>query len=403
MIHVCFGLHDADGKYSKFIGASMASIFENTSAPVTIHILHDATLTNVNRDKFSYLAGRYGQHVIFHNVEENFPDELAFIREKLADKIGLRFSIGAFYRLLIKHVLGTGKAIYLDADIIVNLDIAELWRQDLQNFPLAAVPEADATFNYMITDKFLLNSELVKQEDYFCSGVLLLNLNAFDENFFRDGVQFLVDNPDCESPDQDILNAFFAKNYLKLEQKFDSFAEAERWRNASVANKIYHYAGLCIALDTADPFNRLFLENFTRTPWFDLDIFSGLSEVFQLAKDEYTLRFQQMLKDCIEHRRALFVEPHNVQVAKILLSLQDDEQIIEGDIDEPLDELITKMREQSGQTIFFICRNDYTIVRAQLLANGFKEFTDFTNGLDFMTRPQSAISKPPGYGFIKAL
>lgn len=403
MIPVCFGLHDADGKYAKFVGTSMASIFEKTSAPVTIHILHDATLTNANRDKFSYLAGRYGQRVIFHNVEELFPNELAFIREKLADKIELRFSIGAFYRLLIKHALGRGKVIYLDADIILNLDLAELWRQDLQNFPLAAVPEIDATFGNMIINKFLLNVGLVKADDYFCSGVLLLNLDNFGENFFRDGVQFLVDNPACESPDQDILNVFFAANYFKLEQKFDSFTAAEKRINAPLASKIYHYAGQSIELDIADPYNRLFFENFTRTPWFDIDVFGNLSEVFLKAKDEYTLKFQQMLKACTEHRRALFVEPHNIQVATILLSWQDDEQIIEYHDENSMNELITKMHEQRGQTMFFICRQDYKIIRAQLLANGFAEFQDFMNGLEFMTRPQCADYTPPGYGFIREL
>ena len=403
MIQVCFGLHDADGKYSKFIGVAMASIFQNTSAPVTIHILHDATLTNANRDKFSYLAGRYGQRVIFHNVEELFPDELAFIREKLADKIGLRFSIGAFYRLLIKHALGEGKVIYLDADIVTNLDIAKLWQQDLKNFPLAAVPEIDATFGQMITNKFLLNSELVKQEDYFCSGVLLLNLDAFDENFFRDGVQFLIDNPDCESPDQDILNAFFAANYLKLEQKFDSFVVAERRLKVSFANKIYHYAGQCIELNTSDPYNRLFFEHFVRTPWFDLDAIDNLNAGILLARDEYTLKFQQVLRACAEHRRALFVEPHNIQVAKILFTLQPDEQIIEDRGENSLNELVTKMREQRGRTLFFVCRRDYKIVRDYLLANGLAEFQDFVNALEFMTRPQCGMSSPLDYGFIKVL
>ena len=403
MIQVCFGLHDADGRYAKFIGASMASIFEKTFAPVTIHILHDATLTNANREKFSYLAGRYGQRVIFHNVEELFPDELAFIREKLADKIKLRFSIGAFYRLLIKRIFVNGKVIYLDADVIVNLDLVELWRQDLQNFPLAAVPEIDATFTYMITDKFLLNNGLVKLEDYFCSGVLLLNLDKFDENFFYDGIQFLIDNPDCESPDQDILNAFFATNYLKLEQKFDAFVAAERRLNIPFTNKIYHYAGHCIELDTVDVYNRLFMENFLRTPWLDLDTLSNLSEIIQAAKDECILKFQQVLKACTEHRRALFVEPHNIQVAKILLSWQDDEQIIEDSGENSLDELMTKMREQRGQTIFFICRQDYPIIKMQLLQNGFAEFQDFMNGLEFMTRPQCGSSTPLSYAFIRAL
>mgnify|MGYP002623641676 CR=1 FL=1 len=173
MIHVCFGLHDGDGRYSKFVGTTMASIFENTLAPVTIHILHDDSLSADNRDKFSYLAGRYAQHVNFHDVEEICADDIKFLRDKLADKIKLRFGIGAFYRLLIKKILAPlkiDKAIYLDADIIVNMDIDELWHRDLKNFPLAAVPEEIATLDMMVENKFVLRSGRVRKENYFCSG-----------------------------------------------------------------------------------------------------------------------------------------------------------------------------------------------------------------------------------------
>ena len=36
MIHVCFGLHDKTGRYSKFTGTTMLSMFENSSTPPTL-------------------------------------------------------------------------------------------------------------------------------------------------------------------------------------------------------------------------------------------------------------------------------------------------------------------------------------------------------------------------------
>ena len=81
MIHVCYGLHDRDGRYSKFTGTSMLSIFENVSTPppsVTVHILHDNTLSYNNWRNFIYIAGRYGQRVSsapikFNSYRKNFP------------------------------------------------------------------------------------------------------------------------------------------------------------------------------------------------------------------------------------------------------------------------------------------------------------------------------------------
>ena len=58
MIHVCYGLYDKNGHYSKFTGTSILSMFENTNEDVTVHILHDNTLTQENRDKFIYIAGK---------------------------------------------------------------------------------------------------------------------------------------------------------------------------------------------------------------------------------------------------------------------------------------------------------------------------------------------------------
>ena len=36
MIHVCYGLNDKTGFYSKFVGTSMLSLFENHSCPPVI-------------------------------------------------------------------------------------------------------------------------------------------------------------------------------------------------------------------------------------------------------------------------------------------------------------------------------------------------------------------------------
>lgn len=404
MIYICFGLHDGSGKYSKFIGTSMASVFEKTSSHVTIHILHDATLTNDNRKKFFKLAEKYNQHVEFHDVEQLCPNEINFLREKLADKINSRFSIGAFYRLLIKKIIKSGKIIYLDADIVVNLDINELWQHDLGNFPVAAVPEVDATQNFIITNKFLLNTGFVKVQDYFCSGVIIFNLDRLDEKFFYDGAQFLANNPACESPDQDILNAFFSKNYLKLAQKFDSFVIIDQRLKSPVTQKIYHYAGQTFGLDRNNPYDKLFIENFARTPWLNADAILNLGEEFRAENDKNSLRTQWLMKICFNHRRAFFIDPKNIAVIKELFQIQDDELIIEIRNQNSLKELITKMHESRGQKMFFIFFENYDLIMEVLVKNGFRERRHFLNGLMFMTREQSGYTySPPERSFIQAL
>ena len=134
MIHICFALHDATGGYSKFTGTAMLSIFDNIDTPphlpsITVHILHDNTLTQDNRNKFSCLADRYNQSVKFYNVEENFKDKISEIENNLSDFFKEHFGIAAIYRILIPQILSTDidKVIYLDSDVVVNLDITVLY------------------------------------------------------------------------------------------------------------------------------------------------------------------------------------------------------------------------------------------------------------------------------------
>ncbi|MBR0060621.1 MAG: hypothetical protein IJP68_03985, partial [Selenomonadaceae bacterium] len=108
MIHVCFALRDETGKGSKFVGTSMFSMFQNNSkseASITVHILHDNTLTDDNRDKFSYLAGRFGQLVKFYNVDELLPKRIAKIFQLVPGLEKMVSTVGAFYKLLIPQVL----------------------------------------------------------------------------------------------------------------------------------------------------------------------------------------------------------------------------------------------------------------------------------------------------------
>ena len=120
MIHVCFSLHDKSGRYSKFTGTAILSIFENTNSPVTVHILHDPTLTADNRDKFISLAGRYSQAVKFYNVEEFCSKELKDIVAFFPAVKNHYATVGMFYRFLLPQILpdDIDKCIYHDSDIL---------------------------------------------------------------------------------------------------------------------------------------------------------------------------------------------------------------------------------------------------------------------------------------------
>ena len=413
MIHICFGLHDFDGKYSKFVGTALASVLANTKAEVTAHILHDNSLTEDNRKKFSELATKYNQIVEFHNVEELCPDEMTFLRKTLPDKIKSRFSIATFYRLLIKKIVDAEKAIYLDADTIVNLDIEDLWQQDLKDYPLAAVPEIEAALNRMDKNKFVLNKGMdknkfvlnkgiVKADNYFNAGVMILDLAKLDENFFKEGVQWLAENPDCESVDQDILNVFFSENYFKLAQKFNSLVESNRTWNLPVAKKIYHYMNRCLGLNLNDEYNRLFMENFALTSWLNANLIGRFGTAIRKSHEQDLIFTQWLMKLQNEHRRAFFLYRDDLQTIKDIFNIGYGEPIIEIRDENSLEELVSKMRELHKRKVFFLFYSKYDLLKKVLSGYGFEEFRDFADGYIFMTAAQGGHALPE-YDFIRAM
>lgn len=115
-----------------------------TPPSVTVHFLHDNTLTPNDRDKFSYIAGRYGQVVKFYNVEELCAAEMKRITELFKNHPTFKkFSIGSFCRLFTPKILSDeiDQVIYFDSDIAVNVDVSEIWQIPLGDKPLAAVAD----------------------------------------------------------------------------------------------------------------------------------------------------------------------------------------------------------------------------------------------------------------------
>ena len=154
---------------------------------VTVHLLHDNTLNEYNRNKFLALAKSYNQIVKFYNVEKICADKIEKIRQMMlrAEQFE-RFSIGAVYRLLITDILpaDVDKILYFDSDMIINLDVKELYDLNNQGKPLAAISEFDIGIKdeVMYWAHKLVTSGMLKYTEYFNSGVLIIDLKYWREN-----------------------------------------------------------------------------------------------------------------------------------------------------------------------------------------------------------------------------
>ena len=406
MIHVCFALYDKNGTYSKFTGTTMLSIFENTITPpqlpsITIHILHDNTLTLDNREKFSYLAGQYNQRVKFYNVEELCADKLEEIINLNPTLKTSRYNIATFYRLLIAQILpaDVDKIIYLDSDIIVNLDLNELWRIELGDKPFAAVPESSNGVN---TQGFALCREgYVKDEDYFNAGVLMINTKVFgNEKLLMSGIKFLGEHPQCVHVDQDVLNYLFTKDYLKLPVKFNFFTvHVRHLEKANYERVIYHFAGPAFGITMNNPFNRLWLKYFSKTPWFGAETVEHLYTSFRQIHVGLKNSMIQISAAMSGKTRAFFTTPANLDALKNIFLVRDDEEILLAENQSSLQKLIDAMNSSRGKKVFIILL-PYFPFRA-LTEAGFVHGRDFLNGFESLS---AAHGLPlDSYQFIKAM
>ena len=406
MIHICFVLYDKTGRYSKFTGTTMLSLFENTITPpqlpsITVHLLHDHTLTTDNREKFLQLAARFGQAVKFYNVEELCQKELEKFSRLIPFMKTARTTIGTFYKFLIQHVLPQEieKVIYLDADLLVNLDIAELWQIDLGERPLGAVPvylqdknEADG-LERMRRGFNLPMLGIVKDTDYFNAGVFVMNLKRLrgEEEKILDGMKFRGEHPEFWMFDQCIWNYCFSTEYLKLPLKFNREVFKVRTQDGGrVEKKIYHFTAnnsfWSFGLDTRDNLNRLWLDYFIKSPWFDSETFGRICETVKTLDANLKMNMLKLSSVMNVKSRVFILRERDLKSFDKLSEIffiKDDEEVIILSEEMTVQNLLDKMNVRRGKNFFFVVVPNFPF--KALTDSGFVFGEDFLNGMEFLS------------------
>lgn len=263
IIQIVLSLHDPSGKYSRHAGATMASLFENTTKNIEVHLLHDETLTELNKEKFIMLADNYKQKVAFHFLK---------IRNDIGGSKALnRVTKGTLFRLYLEEILALNRVIYLDTDIIVEMDIFNLWEENLHGFFLGGV-DRDEYRNYVKKESFYIKLGF-NEKEYFNAGVLLMDLKAIKEKISlkNRSFDFLKKYPWAPALDQDALNFIFKGNYKILDSKYNQIVNQYYTKNSIDFNgqkKIWHFAGGIKPWNMIQyPVDSLYWKYLMKTPW----------------------------------------------------------------------------------------------------------------------------------------
>lgn len=282
-IQIGFGLHDKTGNYSVWVGVTMQSVIEHTSAPICFHILHDDTLTAKNRERLIRVATQKGNRVEFHFLDKAMWDEY---KEQTAG-----FTIGTLFRVMLPELLpNVEKIIYLDADLLVNRDIKELWDTNIEEYCLAAVPDYGVVHGYGYP--LAVQKGEVEAEKYFNAGVLYLNLRRVrgKGNMCQMVLNYLKDHRGSKVPDQDALNSLYGTETILLDDSWNTFVMPLRDNiNYKLVNRVYHFAGTRLTLYSLSELDGAYYETIMRTPWKDEEGGTQLSISLKRTKERLDL------------------------------------------------------------------------------------------------------------------
>lgn len=283
-VHVVLAVYDPKGTYSQHAGIVMISLFEKTRSPVMVHVLHDDTLTGENRRRFLETAEQYGQKVNLVDVSEH----IGRFDPRIIESVRNACSIGTLYRLLIPDLLDVSRVIYLDCDILVNLDIKELWDIDLEGNCIAGVMDfspgkSARRFSYTAIHAWAMGCRLPQCVN---AGVLLMDLDRIraSGNRFADAITPFTRH------DQDIVNTMFRGSIKLIDSRFNN-----RKYEGEIGDSILHiilklkpWVGL-----KGFPADALYWQIFARSPWGR-----------DLTKDQLIERLNEAARTCpILHRK----------------------------------------------------------------------------------------------------
>ena len=319
-IPIGFGLHDKTGNYSMWVGVTMQSIIEHTDAKLCFHILHDKTLTDTNKEKLSSIAISNKHHIFFHLIDDT-------IFYDISNQVGI-FTIGTMFRVMLPELLpNLSKIIYLDADILVNRDIKELWNINIDGKYLAAVPDMGIVRNAGIPVP--VRNKQVSASNYFNAGVLYLNLNMIKQhgNMKNAVLEYLKNNKDSHLPDQDALNVLYGKNAIFLDESWNYFAGYVRYSaEKELYKRIYHFAGTRLILFTSTAMDQAYYETLCRTPWGLEEGHKQLKHALELTM-EHTIQLRKALHEIsATSKKKIFYGPENHVMKNLYNLLAIDEK-----------------------------------------------------------------------------
>lgn len=229
-----------DDRYAPYLAVTLTSIIQNSNSQQQYEaiILHDH-LAPEHQDRLAKLATD-NVHVRFVQMGDAFAQRMANDHSELRCDY---HTLTIFFRLFIADMFPEyDKGIYLDADVVVTTDIAQMFGLDLHGNYLGGCMDtylADSP----VTIAYVEDAVGVPMQSYINSGVLLMDLAALRQCNLGDRFLALLQQYDFDTiaPDQDYINALVHDHILRLDQTWNTMPTLPTMNQALTRPNVIHF------------------------------------------------------------------------------------------------------------------------------------------------------------------
>ncbi len=289
-----------DNGYIPFLAVTLQSLIENSSIEYNylIHVLY----TDISKENMEKIK-KYEKE----NIHIEFVDLTDYI-QKIKDKLYTRdyYSKTTYFRLFIPNLYPQyDKALYLDSDIVLLTDVANLYNIDIGDNLVAGVPD-DVIQTIKVFQEYA--EKVVGVADYrkyFNAGVLLMNLDELRKFDFQEKFLYSLDRIKFSvAQDQDYLNRLCKGRVKIIDRNWNRMPVANSNVNIkdiklihfNLAYKPWHFENIL--------YKEFFWEYAQKTEYFDIilkirDGYTKEEQLNDLRKNEELQKLAQKEADCV--------------------------------------------------------------------------------------------------------
>ena len=218
IFHVAYA---CDENYIEQTMISMASLMEHNQAYEIVIYLIGNQISRKSLQKINDLVEKYRQSLVCVAL-----DELIHGLDLILDQ---RHPKTIYAKLFLDQVCDADRILYLDSDTVIMSSLEELWKMNLKDSYIAGV---SMPYTAAIKKKFGLTSET----DYFCDGILLINLDLWRKEKIAERCRNYIEknsgNPYMLS--EGVINAVAGTHRVTLPPKYNVMSVVLLWNEKQI-------------------------------------------------------------------------------------------------------------------------------------------------------------------------